>query len=247
MRPLSNELYTIPKAEIFFRKSGQPAFQNLGDADAFTLEIAVEESERYANNRGTRTLVKRTVTQVDASVSMTLVQMTAFARAASMMADAEVMSQAAVQAAEFEETFAIDGIYKTPHLKISNLVFSDDVGPLDPQPVADVDYVLDADAGIIESITLDGMMTVSYAAAAIDGGHKSGIANNPTLRGEFMIRGVNDEGVRSLVRVWDLEVRPASARALISESDNGTIELSGSAYPVAGKPQGYSIGSEETL
>lgn len=186
--PLSNELYVVPKAQIFFKKTGETEYQNLGDADALTLEIAVEEQERYANDRGVRTLVKRTVTQTSATISMTLAQMSAFARAASLMADAET----------------IDGTEET----------------------------LDLGGEIVEFMS---------------GGHKSGIASNPSIRGELVIRGVNAEGPKSLLRIWDIEIRPASARAFISDTEFATIELTGAAYPKAGKAPGYELGEELTL
>jgi hypothetical protein len=245
MRPLSNELYVVPKAEILFRKSGETAYQNLGDADAVTVEISVEEQERYANNLGVRTLVKRTVTQTDAAVSMTLAQMSNFARAASLMADAETMAQAAAPGATQEIDMAVGGIYKLSHLKVSNVSFADAGGAV--AAVEGVDFILDGDAGLLESVTLSGAMTVTYDAAAITSGHKSGVASNPSLRGELLVRGVNAEGPKSLIRLWDIEIRPASARALISETDFGTVELTGSAYPVAGKPAGYALGEEQTL
>ena len=186
--PLSNDLYVVPKAQIFFKKTGATEYENLGDADSLTLEIAVEEQERYANDRGIRTLVKRTVTQTSATVSMTLAQMSAFARAASLMADADTVD------------------------------------------------------GNEEVINLGGEILEIQS-----GGHKSGIANNPTLRGELIIRGVNAEGPKSLLRLWDVEIRPASARSFISDTEIATIELSGAAYPKAGKAAGYELGEELPL
>lgn len=184
--PLSNEFYTIPVAELYFKPAGSAEHINLGSADAISLEIQVQEQEKYAAVRGVRTLVKRSVTQVNASVSMTLAQMTPFARAASLMSTAEVSEPA---------EFFILG-----------------------------DQVLELEFG----------------------GHKSGIANNTSLRGELVIRGTNTDGPKSLVVLWDVELRPASARSLTGE-EFGTLELTGSAYPVAGKPAGYELGQEATL
>lgn len=239
MRPLSNDLYTIPKAELLFRPAGKSAFINLGDADAISVEVSVEEQERYANNRGVRTLVKKAVTQTSASVSMTLAQMSSFARAASLMSSEDTMAQAAAVGASEMIVMEVGGIYKLAALKVSNVQVAG--------ATAGVDYVVDADAGLIESITLSGMQDVSYDAAAIVAGHRSGVANNPAIRGELLVRGVNAEGPKSLLRLWDIEIRPASARALISESDWGTVELTGTAYPVAGMAAGYEIGEEQTL
>lgn len=239
MRPLSNDLYVVPKAELLFRKAGTDAFVNLGDADAVTIEISVEEQERYANNLGVRTLVKRTVTQTDAAVSMTLAQMSNFARAASLMSDEDTESQAAQTGETFSVTMQESGIYKLPHRMLKNVSID--------SAVEGVDYIVDSEAGFIESITLSGAKTVTYDADAITGSFKAGVANNPTLRGEFVVRGVNQEGVKSMLTLHDVEIRPASARAFISETDFGSIELTGSAYPVAGKPAGCELGEEVTL
>lgn len=184
--PLSNDLYVIPVAELYFKPAGEAEFINLGSADAISLEIQLQEQEKYAAVRGVRTLVKRTVTQVNASISMTLAQMSPFARAASVMATAEV-----------------------------------------------------ADVG--ETIELNGEILEIQA-----GGHKSGIANNSSIRGELIIRGTNTDGPKAYIRMWDVELRPASARSLTGE-DFGSLELTGSAYPVAGKPDGYALGQEGTL
>lgn len=50
-----------------------------------------------------------------------------------------------------------------------------------------------------------------------------------------------------MVELHDVELRPASARALISESDFGTVELTGRAYPDGTQPAGFQIGRESTL
>jgi hypothetical protein len=184
--PLSNDLYTIPVAELYFRPAGETEYINLGSADAITLEVAVEEAEKFAAVRGIRTLVKRVVTSVSANISFTLAQMTPFARAASVMSAQDV--------AGTSETFTING------------------------------EVMEIESG----------------------SHKSGIANDPRIRGELVIRGTNVSGPKSLIVLWDIEVRPASARELTAE-DFGTIQLSGTAYPVAGKPAGYELGQEATI
>jgi hypothetical protein len=184
--PLSNDFYVIPVAELYFKPAGSVEHINLGSADAISLEIQVQEQEKYAAVRGVRTLVKRSVTQVNASVSMTLAQMTPFARAASLMSTAEVSEPA--------EFFLLG------------------------------DQVLELEVG----------------------GHKSGIANNTSLRGELVIRGTNTDGPKSLVVLWDVELRPASARSLTGE-EFGSLELTGSAYPASGKPAGYELGQEATL
>lgn len=239
MRPLSQDLVFAPKAELLFRKSGQAHYINLGSADALTVEVTVEETEKYANNRGSRVLLKRGINQTDVAVSMTLAQMSAFARAASVMSDEATMSQVAALDATADLQMTVGGIYKLPHLRVSGVTIAG--------AVEGVDFIVDSDAGFIESITLTGSKTVTYDAAAISTGHASGIANNGGIRGELVIRGTNDDGVRSMVTLWDVELRPASARALISESEFGTVELTGRCYVDSTKPIGFAFGKEETL
>lgn len=250
MNPLPSSGYVVPKAELFFMKAGTNNLINLGDADDVNIEIAVEEQERYANNIGVRTLVKSTVIETTCTINLTLAQMSAFARAASMMASTDTMSQDAATASTHTITGPVlGGIYKVGKLKLSNVSIVDSTDPTPVALVLGTDYIIDLDAGLIELLTdgHTGNLTVTYDAAAITSGHKNGIANNPTLRGEMTIRGVNLDGDKVYAELWDVELRPASARAFISETDFATIELTGKLYRVAGKPAGYEFGQEQTL
>ncbi|MEA5159972.1 hypothetical protein U5903_04210 [Cereibacter johrii] len=77
------------------------------------------------------------------------------------------------------------------------------------------------------------------------GGHKSGIANNTSIRGQLTLLGVNKVGDKPIVVLWDVELRPGAARSLTGE-DFGSVEVSGTAYPVSGKAAGYELGMEGT-
>ena len=57
-QPLSNDLYSIPKAQILFQPLGSTEFELLGDSDTVTIETTVEEVERYSNEYGTKKLAK---------------------------------------------------------------------------------------------------------------------------------------------------------------------------------------------
>ena len=55
-KPLSNDLYSIPKAQLLFKPQGSETFELLGDSDEVTIETTVEETERYTNEAGIRLL-----------------------------------------------------------------------------------------------------------------------------------------------------------------------------------------------
>ncbi len=250
--PLSDDFYSIPKAELLFQPRGSTKFLNLGDADSVEITISVEETDRYANNQPTRTLVKRVVSQVDAEVSMTLAQMSPYARAASLMSTASVMTQAAAT----DQTLVIPsadveagGIYRLPRLSVSGVELTSATGT--GAWVLGTHYKVDGPAGLVEIVAIpagqSGDLTISYDAAAITQGHQSGIADGTGIRGRLIVRGINAVGVKSMVELHDVELRPASARALISESDFGTVELTGRAYPDGTQPSGFQIGRESTL
>lgn len=250
--PLSDEFYAIPKAELLFQPRGSTKFLNLGDADSVEITINVEETERYANNQPTRTLVKRVVSQVDAEVSMTLAQMSPYARAASLMSTASTMTQAAAT----DQTLVIPSadieagdIYRLPGRSISGVELTSATGS--GSWIAGTHFRVDTAAGFVEIIAipagLSGDLTISYDAAAITQGHQSGIADGTGIRGRLIVRGINAVGVKSMVELHDIELRPASPRALISESDFGTVELTGRAYPDGTQPTGFQIGRESTL
>lgn len=187
--PLSDEFYAIPKAELLFQPRGSTKYLNLGDADSVEISINIEEQDRYANNQPTRTLVKRVVSQVDAEVSMTLAQMSPYARAASLMSTASVM----IQAAATDQTLVIPsvdveagGIYRLPRLSVSNVDLTSATGT--GAWVSGTHYKVDAAAGLVEIVAipagLSGDLTISYDAAAITAGHQSGIADGTGIRGD---------------------------------------------------------------
>lgn len=237
---LPNDLYSMPTCQILYKMAGSNVYKVLGDAEDVNIEVNVETKDVYSNEYAVRTKIKTIVTQTGATINLTLKQLSGFVRACSLMASEDTMVQAAVIDASVSlSDVEAGGIYKLPHLNVSNVTITG--------KVEGVDFKVDAEAGFIESITLTGDVTLTYDAAAITSGHQSGIANNPSIRCEIVLRGQNAEGPRSLVQLWDVELRPSSSRNLISSEDNVTVQLTGTCYPVNGKAEGYRIGQEQTL
>ena len=63
--PLSSNFYSIPKATIFFKPTGDLAFKLLGDADSVEIATEIEETDRFTNESGLRTKVRTVITQID--------------------------------------------------------------------------------------------------------------------------------------------------------------------------------------
>ncbi|MGQ3049852.1 MAG: hypothetical protein ACT6Q8_24245 [Niveispirillum sp.] len=240
--PLSSDLYSIPKGQILFRKAGAKSFALLGDADNFSLEVAVERDERYSNEYGTRTLVDTIITQTSATVSMTLLQMSGLIRALSVLGEDSTMTQTATTAQTIDITgVKAGGIVKTPHLAISNVVITGmDAGD---------DYRVNGPTGTIEFLidVPGGTTSATYDAAAVTSGHQSGVASGTGLRGTLMFVGTNSKGPKALLMLHDVQLTPAGARAFLSDTDRSSIELTGTAFPIAGQPAGFAIGYEQTI
>ena len=239
MRGLSEGLFTVPHGEIFLKVEGKNYFEDLGEMSDCKIEMSAEMKERYSTRSPGLDLLSTKSKKTTGKFTVTLRQMTGIARALSLMAEVDVMSQTAVQDATETIDMIEGGIYELSARRLLNFSI--------PNAVADVDYVLDAEAGLVQSLTLTGLTTVTYDAPAISAGHKSGIGNAPTLTGAITIRGTNDEGVKSLTKVWKVRFRPTGGRSFISEEEDAELQLEGDILPDLTKPLKYRYGQEEDL
>lgn len=253
-KPLSNDLYAIPKAQIMFKPQGSSAFELLGDTDDVNLEATVEETERYTNEAGVRILAKTIVTQVDALLSMTLVQLSDRNRALSLLGEPVNVTQSAVAAGTvtIEDADYTDKIYPLGALNVSDVVVTDGAGTT--TLTIDVDYKLDAKAGFIQLINkpvgADDDVEVEFDAPAIvdaDGLAKIGIANKTENRGTLIIRGTNEVGPKVMLVLHDVQLRPSGGRAYISETDLDTIEVEGRVFRDENQPAGFELGYEQEI
>lgn len=253
---LSDDFYSIPKAQILFKPSGNDAFELLGDADDVNIEIAVEETERYTNETGVRTLAKTIVNQVDATLNMTLTQLSDLNRALSLLGITEYDTQAEATGSTLSLT-APDHTGKTYELgafDVSSVVVTDDGDPTPVAYVLDTHYKLDAKAGLIQLIALpdgaSGNVEISFDAAEVvsaDKMAKIGIASKTENRGEIIIRGTNTVGPVLMVKLHDVQLRPDGERRYISETDLDTIQVVGRVFSDSSQPSGYELGWERKL
>jgi len=252
--PLSNDLYSIPKAQILFRPEGAEAFELLGDADEVTIEPTVEETERFSNEGGVRLLAKTVVTQVDALLSMTLVQLSDRNRALSLLGLLEYHTQSSTTNHTIDLT-AVDydnKIYMLEHINITGLVVKD--GAEAVTLTLGTDYKADTKAGFIQLINKpggsDADLHIEYDAPAIvtgDGIAKIGLASKTENRGTIIIRGTNEVGPQLMLQLHDVQIRPSAARNYISETDFDTIEVEGRVFRDENQAAGYELGFERTI
>jgi hypothetical protein len=242
--------YTVGKGLVFFQAQGSAVWEEIGDVDNLDVTVEVEELERRSNQYGVAMLAHSAVTQVGGTVEMTAMQMTDRNRALGMAGDRETMSQTAETAQTMTVTgVAAGGIYMLPALSVSNVSVDDGEATATSYTLG-THYELDAEAGMLKVLSLpEGSgadMVVTYDTAEISSGLQVGIGGNPNQRGALRFRGVNDIGVRVLVDLWDVQLRPSGARSYIS-SEYASVPLTGKIFAVPGKARGYAMGMERTL
>ncbi|UFM66799.1 hypothetical protein LOS78_12770 [Paracoccus sp. MA] len=230
-------LYTIGKGVAHFRPrdSVSGLFFRLGDMDNLDINVEVTETERYSNEYSVKTLSKKLIDQIKVTVTMGLAQLSDLARAAAVMGKSETYSQEA----ETGKTLSVSepGIYKLDGYGIRNL----DVDKSGVPAVEGVDYKVDPASGFFEALTSG--LELTYDIPEISDRWATGIASGTGIRGTLIYRGTNAEGVRVLVVLHDVELRPSGARSYISASDIQIVNLTGTAYPVGDEthPIGYEM------
>lgn len=253
-QPLSNQFYSIPKAQILYKPEGADGYELLGDADDVSIELAVEVTERYTNEDGTRKKVLSLVNQVDATMAMTLVQLTDRNRALSLLGQVNYFTQTAAVDQIFNVTDVEAGkLYKIPAVSLANVTVTD--GELVPVSyVLDVNYKIDLVGGTIQILSkpvgAGDDLEVEYDQTAIVAGDQKaqiGIAAVTENTGAIIIRGTNEQGPRVQVVLHKVQLRPAGGRNYISETDLDTIELEGDILVDETQPAGLELGYEQRL
>lgn len=245
LKPLDSGLYTngkgvwnfyphtvFPGANVEARKGVRG-----GDTNGITVQVAAgSERTRNSNEYSTATAVLSFIGEKTTTVSVTAVQLSNLILSASVMGKEEKQSQAAASGV----TVALDepGVWLMRHYSITNVTVTDATD--EPAVIGD-DYILDAVSGQIE--TLKSGLTITYDAPEISTGFITGIAAGDGIRGTLTFRGVNAQGRRVQVMLYDVVLRPTGALDLVVDGEEEqVVELQGTAYPVTGQPAGMAIG-----
>jgi hypothetical protein len=240
LNPLGKGTYLNGKGAIFWFDEGGVKGRRIGDCDAMTVQVEVNESERYSNEYSTRTLALKSLDDLKVTVSMTIAQFSGWVRAAAVLGKETTVDQASQAGVSL--SIADAGVYHLDGRGVTNVTVTKDGEPA----VLDVDYMVDTVSGLFESLT--GALDVTYDIPEISAAWAAGIASGTGMEGKMVFRGVNEQGAKSLLvlnKVQDL--RPTGGRAYINESGVQTIEMSGTAVAAPGQPAGMEIGCEMTL
>lgn len=254
-KPLSNDLYSIPKAQLLFRPQGQETFELLGDSDEVTIETAVEETERFTNEAGIRLLAITIVTQVDATVNMTLVQLSDRNRALSLLGelDAAIQTLDATVVKNISDVLTNDAIYQLDgDFDVTITSITDGAGT--ETYIEGTHYRVDRAGGFVQFIDKpagaddDAIITYSRPeVVAADERAKIGIASRTENRGTLIIRGTNEVGPRLMVTLHDVQLRADGSRNYISETDVDSIAIVGRVFRDENQPSGFELGQEQLL
>lgn len=254
-KPLSNDLYSIPKAQLLFKPQGSETFELLGDSDEVTIETTVEETERYTNEAGIRLLAITIVTQVDAVVNMTLVQLSDRNRALSLLGELDAAEQT-VDAAVVKNITGVDtndAIYELDgDFDVTITSITD--GAAAETYIEGEHYRVDRGAGFVQFIGqpagADPDVIITYSRPAVIAADERaliGIASKTENRGTLVIRGTNEVGPRLKVVLHDVQIRADGERNYISETDLDTIEIVGRVFRDENQPTGFELGSEQLI
>jgi len=250
--PLSNDLYSIGKATLWFKPAGDDQFTLLGDSDDVSIAIEVTEQDRYNNECGLRRKARTIVTEIDALVSMTLVQLSDLNRGLSLLGSVIEYAQAAAAAHNQIEVGAgvANTIVELDSAFIDSFVMTD--GLANPY-VEDVNYKVDKQGGYVQILSLpaaDADLDMTYdilEIVAADGKNKIGIGSKSDNRGTLVIRSCAAVGPNVRVTLHDVQLRPSGDRSYVSDTDFDTIEIEGSVFLDPNQPAGFELGEELLL
>jgi hypothetical protein len=234
--PLPNDTYSLPRAQVLFRKQGTEKWINLGDVEAFSLTMETEFIERYGKDSGSRVLRRSDLIQKSCNGTMTLMQMTPAVRGMLFMSDPDSY---AVQEAVTDAVVSITGveaggIYSLPHFDVSITSITDGA-EVDPVSYAEgVHFKVDRRTGFIEILAIpEGAagadIEVTYDAAAVGADDKRqelGLLSATSVRGTLFARGQGDIGPNDEVTLWDVEITPNGDVQIQGGDEYQQVELS---------------------
>lgn len=245
LKPLDSGLYTNGKGVgTFYPHTVFPGINapmrkgiRIGDTNGITVQVAAgSERVRNSNEYSTATPKLSFIGEKTTTVTISAVQMSKMVLAASVMGKEEVQQQTAAAGVVVE--LGEPGVYKLRHFNIENIQVANDSDA--PVFLGD-DYLVDAISGQVEPL-ISGL-TITYDAPEITTGFITGLGSSDGIRGTLIFRGVNAQGVKVLVEIWDIVLRPTGALDLVVDGEEEqVVELQGTAYPVTGMPAGQAIG-----
>lgn len=246
-------LITMSMGMVFFKALGAAAYEELGIVEPAEIQCEFEDQSIYDPRTGVRVLAQQNTTKTTVTLNMTLKMFTNRARALAVAGALGFENQGTVTAGTFTVTdVEVGGIYHVGKLNISNTSANDGLTAPTSYTLG-THYQIDAEAGMVRIIAKPGgagaNFVLTYDAAQIQTSEKRlrvGIGNAPDLRGALIFRGTNQIGVRSFIKLHDVQFRPSGGRSLVTE-EYTQIEIQGLAFIDTTQASGEEIGYEQTL
>lgn len=254
LQPIPASGLSIPRANVLIGDVGSNYMIDVGDVETFSLSLEVEEVERYGRNFSMKTLRRSDVIQVNATISMSVVDMTKFMRALSVASkdDSFYTQQAVTDNAVTFQNVAGGRVYKVPHMKLASVSVTDGSGLVEFVPGLHV--VVLEDSGYIQVLNTpagaDGSMIVTYDAPAISSSDDmlmAGIGSNFDIRKTVHVVGINAVGPRDMLVLHDVQMRPDGERAFQGEDDYAQLSITGRVFADPTKPEGFQLGHMITI
>ena len=250
LNPLPLDFYSVGKGVLHFFPKPAPGHvgpvlgYRLGDPQSFSINVEVTSEPIMSNEHDDRTSVGDLTTEKTVTITLSVRQTSDIVRAAAVMGTVGKYSQE--EAMGLTVTFGEPGVYDLGDYGITiNGVTIDGVDAIEGTPENGGDYLVDRRSGKVQTFT-DGVM-IDYDRPAITQDFATGIGSGAGLEGKVVMTGVNRQGKRSEVVIWDVSLKPSGAREFISDSEIQAIELTGTVRPVAGRKPGYEYGYEKDL
>jgi hypothetical protein len=252
---LSANLYALTRAQVFWKGEADTTWMNLGDCESFTLNMEVEEIERFAKDSAVKIRRRSDVLQVTPTISMTLLQLTPFLQAARVLGD---YSQKLTQTVgtNIVETFTGGGVPGALHRIAAwdATIVSVTDGAGSPVPyVAGTNFTFDEKSGMLEITSKPGgsgaNVVVTYNRPAITAGERlrMGVAQQAQIKGSLMIRGVGSIGPQSIFELWNSQIRPEGDLPFIGADEYDQVTITGRLFADNTKATGYEYGQLVTL
>jgi len=254
--PLSDELYSLPRAQILFRVKGTDRWTNLGDCEAFAITPNLTEIERWGKDSDTKVLRRTDVVQKGGDVKLTLLQMTDTIRGLLFMADpTSYLIQAAVTDGNAVFTdVAVGDIYSVGAVDVAVSAVTDGAAGTPVAYTEGTHYKVDRRTGFVEIIAKPGTagddLHITFSAPAVastDKRFSGGFMQTNGVRGTLMARGQGAVGSNQEVMVWDVKLRPDGDIAIQGEDDYQQITLTGKMYSDGTQAPGFEYGRVRTI
>lgn len=232
------ENYTLGKGILYFNRKDMNTGEfmgerDLGNAPAFSFNIAIERLEHFSSRGGLRVKDKSIISQLTPSCSFTLDEITAENFEILALATVSEVKQVSGNATDEEHIAHLGKYISLSKREVSNVVVKDDTGAT--TYVAGVDYLVEktkkddqigrvlilATGNIGEGDNLK--ISFDYAQASYK---EVKLFTETQVEGELRFVSDNPAGTQTELRAWRVSLTPSSDVGFISD-DWSTIQFQG--------------------